>query len=309
MEMQRLLLQGKKNLEWINQRIPVLQEDELLVKTIAGSISIGAELPQYEGDDVTEPHPIYPKQTGYESYGEVIKVGGKVNSIKVGDRVVCFYGHSDYGIVKERKAIPVPNETPYSLALLTILSCDAAKGVLKLKPRPEDKVLITGMGTIGLLNLYFLKYYTKIKHVDIIEPNQSRREIAKLFGANTIINEGHKIKEGVYDIGFECSGSNEAFQTIQKSLKNNGGICILSDGNKEIFNLHPQFYEKELRIVGSSDGWDYVEHSKWFFENVKTTPWIKELFQYTIKHTDINECFDNLSKRKIEPLKILVQYE
>ena len=57
-------------------------------------------------------------------------------------------------------------------ALLSILSCDAAKGILKLNPRQNEKILITGMGVIGLLACYFLKYYVGVKHVDVVEPNK-----------------------------------------------------------------------------------------------------------------------------------------
>lgn len=46
MEQHSLVLCGKKYLEWKKEEIGVLQEDELLIKTIAGAISIGAELTQ-----------------------------------------------------------------------------------------------------------------------------------------------------------------------------------------------------------------------------------------------------------------------
>ncbi|SFC78471.1 Alcohol dehydrogenase GroES-like domain-containing protein [Bacillus sp. 491mf] len=149
MEQHSLVLCGKKHLEWKKEEIGRLKEDELLIKTIAGAISIGAELPQYNENDKTETRATYPKETGYESYGEVISVGNCVESFKIGDRVVAFYGHKTLGIVKENKAIPIPRDVPYSFALLTILSCDAAKGVRKLNPKVNSKVLVTGVGTVG----------------------------------------------------------------------------------------------------------------------------------------------------------------
>ncbi|MEH6892354.1 hypothetical protein V7024_22350, partial [Bacillus sp. JJ864] len=39
-----------------------------IYRTIAGAISIGAELPQFNENDNSEIRPIYPKETGYESY-------------------------------------------------------------------------------------------------------------------------------------------------------------------------------------------------------------------------------------------------
>lgn len=264
MEQYKLILKGPKQLEWETNEIMSIQDDEVIVKTIAGAISIGAELPQYNGSDVTDTNPFYPRKTGYESYGEVIQVGNKVTHVNVGDKVVSFYGHETIGIVKGYKVIRVPSSIQPKVALLCILSCDAAKGVLKLNPRQDEKVLVTGMGVIGLLACYFLKYYVGVEHVDVVEPNKNRRDFAKNFGAKNIYDLEEKIIE-TYNYGFECSATNSGFHTLQKALKTNSEICILSDGNIEELTLTANFYQKELQIIGSSDGYDYQKHADCFF--------------------------------------------
>ncbi len=109
MEQYKLIVKGPKQLEWETNEIKDIQDDEIIVKTIAGAISIGAELPQYNGSDITETNPSYPRKTGYESYGEVIQVGNQVTHVNVGDKVVSFYGHETIGIVKVHKVIRVPS--------------------------------------------------------------------------------------------------------------------------------------------------------------------------------------------------------
>ncbi|SDI48174.1 alcohol dehydrogenase [Natribacillus halophilus] len=207
-----LVLCGKEQLEWRTRDLPPLENDEVLVKTILGSISISAELPQYNETDLTELPPEYPKNTGYESYGEVIKVGKDVQSVQMGDRVISFYGHKDVAIIKENKAIPVPKTIYGPRALLTILSCDAAKGVFKVNLKRNDKALVTGMGPIGLLTAHFLKHYMKINDIDIVEPDPHRREIAKVFGAGTNV-----CMENGYNIGFECSGKIMRFSNCKRA--------------------------------------------------------------------------------------------
>lgn len=308
MEQYKLIVKGPKQLEWETNEIKDIQDDEIIVKTIAGAISVGAELPQYNGSDVTETNPFYPRKTGYESYGEVIQVGNKVTHVNVGDKVVSFYGHETIGIVKGDKVIRVPSYIKPKVALLSILSCDAAKGVLKLNPRQDEKVLITGMGVIGLLACNFLKYYVGIEHVDVVEPNKNRRDFAKKFGAKNIYDSEEKIIE-TYNYGFECSATNSGFHTLQKTLKTNGEICILSDGNIEELTLTANFYQKELQIIGSSDGSDYQKHADWFFEEIGKTPFIEEIFQHEIHYTSLIECFDELSLGIIKPLKVYVSYE
>lgn len=308
MEQYKLIVKGPKQLEWETNEIKDIQDDEIIVKTIAGAISIGAELPQYNGSDVTDTNPFYPRKTGYESYGEVIQVGNKVTHVNVGDKVVSFYGHETIGIVKGYKVIRVPSSIQPKVALLSILSCDAAKGVLKLNPRQDEKVLITGMGVIGLLACYFLKYYVGVEHVDVVEPNKNRKDFAKNFGVKNIYDSEEKIIE-TYNYGFECSATNSGFHTLQKALKTNGEICILSDGNIEELTLIANFYQKELQIIGSSDGYHYQKHADWFFEEIGKTPFIEEIFQHEIHYTSLIECFDELSLGIIKPLKVYVSYE
>ncbi|PGO30082.1 alcohol dehydrogenase [Bacillus cereus] len=308
MEQYKLVLEGHKQLNWKTCEIKSIQDDEIIIKTIAGAISIGAELPQYKESDVTDTNPFYPRETGYESYGEVIQIGNKVTNLNVGDKVVSFYGHQTIGIVKGYKVTRVPSYIKPKVALLSILSCDAAKGVLKLNPQQDKKVLITGMGVMGLLTCYFLKYYAGVEYVDVVEPNTNRKEFAKKFGAKNIYDSEEKIIE-TYNYGFECSATNSGFRTLQKALNSNGAICILSDGNKVELTLTADFYRKELQIIGSSDGYDYQKHADWFFRKIEQTPFIEEIFQHEIHYTALVQCFEELSQGIINPLKVYVSYE
>ncbi|UJL47102.1 alcohol dehydrogenase catalytic domain-containing protein [Virgibacillus sp. NKC19-16] len=307
MKQYTLMLIDKKSLEWEIQELPALGVNEVLIKTVISAVSVGAELSQYDESDVTDINPDYPRNTGYENYGEVVRVGGNVRSVHTGDKVVAFYGHKDFSIEKENNVIPVSEDIPSTQALLTILSCDSAKGVLKLDPNPKDKVLVTGMGTIGLLAVYFLKHYIGVDHIDVIEPDCRRRHIAKEFGAKNAFDLQDKL-EGKYEHGLECSGMHGAFGILQSSIRQYGKICILSDGNKEELKLGPEFYEKELCIVGSSDGWDYKRHSQWFFKYVKKTPYIDQIFEYETTKENLMQCFKELSNGTINPLKVLVRY-
>ncbi|SEQ28779.1 alcohol dehydrogenase [Virgibacillus subterraneus] len=69
MERKSLELHGKKKLKWTKKSLQHLKNDEVLIKTIAGAVSVGAELPQYMESDITDMSPQYPKETGYESLG------------------------------------------------------------------------------------------------------------------------------------------------------------------------------------------------------------------------------------------------
>lgn len=280
---------------------------QVLVKTLACAISIGSEIPLYRGDDIGTVHQAFPYEMGYESYGEIVAVGPDVEHLAVGDKVVAFYGQQDYAVCRDDSVIPIPEAIDAETALLAILPCDTAKGVLKLRPQSTDRVLVTGLGTIGLLTVYFLRQYMHVEHVDAVEPNVDRAEMGQTFGVTRCFADSPPTGEQ-YGFGFECSARNKGFQVLQSAVAQNGKICILSDGNCDDFVLHPKFFENELSIVGSSDGWDYHEHAKWYFDHVLHTPYTSDLFQLKITKESLISCYEDLAAGRIHPLKVFVTY-
>ena len=303
MHQERLQVTAARSVTWTRHHLPPVQTHELLVRTIAGAISIGAELPQVRGDDPTDPAPVYPKETGYESYATVIAVGNQVTRFQVGDRLLAFYGHQDIALVDEAKAIPVPNGVSAKLALLNILSCDAAKGVRKLAPKPTDSVLVTGMGVIGLLTVFYLRHYYHVDRIVVFDPDPVRSSLALSPGAHASYSD----TDETFTHALECSARQDAFAFLQEKLVPQGQLCILSDGNHETLSLTPTFYEKELRLVGSSDGWDYNEHAALFFKTAPHVPHLEQLFEKTVSARDLVGCFERLLT-DATPLKVLVLY-
>jgi alcohol dehydrogenase len=310
MRRQSMLLVAPGQLEWVTEELPPLQPNEVLVLTTAGAISSGSELPRYRGT-ARSTHPAsYPQMTGYESTGAIVERGSAVQRLHAGDQVVAFYGHRTYAIVPEAKAIAVPAGISAALALLAILTCDASKGIRKVGVKPEETILITGAGAIGLLAVFMLKAMG-VQAIDIIEPRAERRSLAVQFGARMAMSplEMESMSKQ-YDAGIECSSSNAAFELLQKSMRPEGRICILADGNLEPLVLAPVFHEKELRIVGSSDGWDYQEHARWYFDAVSRHSYnLEQIFTYHTTAGDLAATFERLAIGAITPTKVLVKYE
>jgi len=114
----------------------------------------------------------------------------------------------------------------------------------------------------------------------------------------------------LYDAGFECSSRNAAFKLMQNNMRLEGRVCILADGNLEPLVLAPAFHEKELRVVGSSDGWDYQEHARWYFDVVRGHAYnLEQIFNYHTTADGLAATFEQLATGAITPTKVLVQYE
>lgn len=310
MRRRSLLLTGPERLEWVEEELLPLQPDELLIQTDAGAISIGAELPQYRGNARHSAPARYPHMTGYESVGKVIACGAQVQRFSLGDRVVAFYGHRTHGIIAEARAIQVPEGVSDALALLTILTCDVAKGIRKLSPQYDQAVLVSGAGAIGLLTIFMLRAIG-VQAVDVVEPLAERRARAEQLGTRLALSpEEMAARDRTYAIGFECSSRQAGSALLQERMQPGGRICILADGNVEPLILTPAFHEKELLVVGSSDGWDYQAHAAWYFHLVRADArGLEQVFDYSTTANGLIETFARLASGAIEPVKVLVCYK
>ncbi|GCE06862.1 zinc-dependent alcohol dehydrogenase [Dictyobacter aurantiacus] len=306
---ERLCLLAPGQLAWLNEELPPLGPQDVLVRTSATAISIGSELPVYRGDARTSDAFQYPRKMGYESVGAVVARGDAVRRVRPGERVVCFYGQQTYAVVPQDRLIVVPQGISDALAILSILTCDAAKGVRKLAPRPEETALITGAGAIGLLTLFILRAYG-VSQIDVVELVPERHSLARLLGARHVWRpQDMPAETSAYPVAFECSSRDQAFALLQQKVQPQGRICVTADGNVEPLTLTPEFHEKELQIVGSSDGWDYQQHAAWYFHILQQHPTgLENLFEVRITRHELISTFERLAAGVIHPVKVLISY-
>jgi len=218
--------------------------------------------------------------------------------------VVATYGHRTAARVRADGLMRVPEGVPDEVALLAVLLNDAGKGVGKLRLNPEDAVLITGAGTLGLLALHRLRWLG-FANVDVVEPVVSRRELALELGARRLHAgraEPRRLRGGV-----ECSSRQTAFAQLQRHVRPGGRLCILADGNLEPLTLEPEFHTRELLVVASSDGEDYPGHAEAFFAYwLRAQAPLAKLFTWRISAGDLPETFERMLADP--PLKVFVSY-
>ena len=165
------------------------------------------------------------------------------------------------------------------------------------------------MGTIGLLALWTLKAYG-ITQVDVVEPNVERHQLAYALGASRVVTSD-TVNDQIadYSIGIECSSRNAGFALLQAAAAIGGHICILADGNLEPLALSPHFHEKELTVVGSSDGVDHPAYARWFYaqDNQQITA-LEALFMWTINANELPQTFRRIANSTMRPVKVFVEY-
>lgn len=235
----------------------------------------------------------------------MVAVSDGVAYVRPGDRVVATYGHRTATCVRADGLMRVPEGVPDEVALLAVLSNDASKGVGKLGLNPDDAVLITGAGTIGLLTLHRLRWLG-FANVDVVESSVSRRELALELGARAA-SPPDALNRGDYEAGVECSSRRTAFSQLQRHVRPGGQLCILADGNLEPFTFVPEFHVRELSVVASSDGEDYPGHAAAFFAYwLGARAPLAKLFTWRVSARDLPETFERMLTDP--PLKVFVSY-
>jgi predicted dehydrogenase len=120
---------------------------------------------------------------GYSCAGVVLHTGG-IADFAVGDRVACAgagkANHAEVVSVPGNLAAKVPDVVPLRDAAFTTLGAIAMQGVRRAQPTLGDRVVVVGLGLIGLLTIQMLRAAGCL--VVGVEPAPARRELAARLG-------------------------------------------------------------------------------------------------------------------------------
>ena len=77
----------------------------------------------------------------------------------------------------------------------------------------------------------------------------------------------------------------------------------------EPLTLTSAFHEKELLVVGSSDGWDYQAHAAWYFDVVRRdSVSLAQIFDLEVPAAGLAPTFERLAADHAAAIKVCVQY-
>ncbi|HII85260.1 TPA: alcohol dehydrogenase catalytic domain-containing protein [Candidatus Bathyarchaeota archaeon] len=240
---------------------PTIDDDEILLKVMASGIC---------GSDVTEWYrlPNAPRVLGHEAAGIIEKVGKRVKSFFVGDRV--FVSHHvpcnkcRYCLRGQHTACETLHTTNYYPGgfseFIKVPKINAEEGTYKLPPdmsfdeatfieplacvvrgqrlagiRKDDTMLVFGAGVSGLLHVKLarLRGVRKIIAVDI---NPQRLKYAEQFGAHRTIDARENVSEKLKEMNdcrlanqtIVCTGSTQAALTGLECLDKGGTILFFA---------------------------------------------------------------------------------
>jgi 2-desacetyl-2-hydroxyethyl bacteriochlorophyllide A dehydrogenase len=228
-----------------------------------------------------------PKVLGHEVGGVVRAIGEAVTHVRVGDAVAldtsvpcntCFHcregrpfmcpnrrsvsaGFSEVNVVPASVVYRLPpGIQPAIGALAEPLSC-AIHAVERGALRPADSVAIIGAGALGLLVLSVARLVGATQLI-VSDPDQSRRELARLLGATRVVDPNsedllsvvHEVSDGRgVDCAFEAVGVQRTLEQAFE-LPRQGGtlvqVSVPATTTRPAWSAY-ELFSRELTIRGS----------------------------------------------------------
>lgn len=101
------------------------------------------------------------KPLGYTAAGVVEEIGSQLEGFYVGQRVavagVGYANHAGYASVPKNMIIPIPQNLDMEQASTVAIGSIAMQGVRRLNPKPRDKIVVVGLGAIGIITVQLLQ--------------------------------------------------------------------------------------------------------------------------------------------------------
>lgn len=245
--------------------IPEIQADQVLIKVHCIGIC-GSDVHYYEHGKIGRYEVKEPIILGHEMAGDIVAVGDSVRNLTVGERVAvepgvtcgrCDYckegrynlcpdvvfmatppvdgAWAEYVAVRSDFVFPLPDGMSYETGALLEPFSVGMHAMNRGKVKPSDRMLITGLGPIGLLTIQAARLYG-VKEIYATDVVPFRLELAKKLGVAAVIDPSkeslaerlEQLTAGKgMDVSIETSGNPRAVQDVLTVTKRGGRIVLV----------------------------------------------------------------------------------
>lgn len=231
---------------------------QVLVKTAYTMVSAGTERANLMGMPNTNPNvpddsvlPRFPKVLGYCGVGVVEQVGQGVATVKVGDRVIVYFGtHSSHTLLPEDKIVRIEDDAIDLLAVApTVIAQISMSGVRMARMELGESALVMGLGVLGMYAVQWCKMAGACP-ILVADPDAKRRERALALGADHALNpfdadfakRVHALTQGGVHVGIEVSGAAVALEQMLDCTARMARVILL--GCTRVNDRCIDFYHK-----------------------------------------------------------------
>ncbi|HZJ88778.1 MAG TPA: zinc-binding alcohol dehydrogenase [Sphaerochaeta sp.] len=253
MKTKRLQAFEKGQVKLVEEKLPELGADEILLKTIFSTISPGTELAWINHMENTPG--IYPYYPGYSAVAQVKGTGKNVNNLQLGDVVVANITHDSYAITKADKVTLVDSDMDLQEVSAFRLASISLQGVRKAGIQIGDNVAVIGLGAIGNLAAQ-LAHVAGAGAVIGFDTVDWRRDLAAECGVVHLESDSSDEKfHNKFDVVFEATGVPAVINTALEMVKPLGTVILLGStrGLTDAVNFYKNVHRKGVTVVGAHE--------------------------------------------------------
>lgn len=319
------VLYGKKDIRVEALERPEVNKKGIIIKVAKVGIC-GSDMHFYH--DMLLPKGSVP---GHEFNGEVVEVGEENTDFKKGDRVVVnpLYdlvgiggktkgGFANYVHIEEAKknynVIKLPDAMSYLKGALVEPLSVALYGINVANLSKDDNILVTGVGTIGLMVVSAL-HAKGFKKIAVSDVNEKKLKMAMKLGANHIhlANKEQSLDDFVVEVygkqpnfmgtdempnlqvAIDCSGVAAVISNGIKALGVDGKSIIYSLGNATFNIALNDSVLNRKKIIGSSfyEDSDFMEAIKILSDENTLIP---EIVTHNFSLKELPKAFETADK-------------
>ncbi len=235
--------------------------DDILVKTIATTITPGLDRLLLTNKPVSHQVLNYPLLPGSEMIGQVIETGEKVTDLEPGDFVFTFKGdrwagitpyygcHAEIVATSARNALPLRRQ-PIHRDLLTGLLGYVISAIDKVHVDSSSRVLILGLGSVGLMAAEYLRS-KGIKAIDALENFSIRAQLSCAKNLAMKIEDFSSDFDNAYDLVIEATGRILLIEKAIRLLKHRGAVLLT--GNYEVLGYDYRLLQHKEPVLVCSN--------------------------------------------------------
>ena len=230
-------------------------DTQVVVKSAFTTVSAGTEKANLMGDKNTAPDKavgsLFPKVLGYNCAGEVVKVGAKVQSVKVGDRVVVYWSkHRNYNLVDENQVVKIEQDTiAYQDAAVSFIASFPLAAIRKVNLEIGESLMVMGLGILGQIAVKLARIAGACP-VIACDPVKERREQALKNGADYAFDPFDKdfaqkvkaVADGGVKTAIEVTGVGAGLDETLDCMARFGRVALLGCTRDSNFNI--DYYHK-----------------------------------------------------------------
>ena len=222
-------------------------------KTLVSLISAGTEINgPYWNTQGWE----YPLSCGYSAVFQIDYVCENAQGLKKGDLAFCCGNHADYQLHDGKEVIKLPEGMEPETALFARMAGISMATLSRTNIHPGDKVLVVGLGAVGLLALQ--AYSACGYRVAGVEPSPERAAFARQLTGLTVYEQLPEEENGKSGLALECSGTQQAAMTCCLGLRQGGEMSLVGvpwkpTGDIQSYQLLNRIFYQYLTVYS---GWE-----------------------------------------------------